>query len=137
MIFCALSSSHAVAEERNFNGHYELTPVRQDRSFSLDVKQDGSRVTISFAAAMADGSGAAPEATGKGHVEGGIVSFKFKDNFKNEGSATLELKNNVYQLSLVVLKVVDPSPFHFYGTVTLKQTTSKNGTTEVPKFIKL
>jgi hypothetical protein len=118
-------SARAAADEKNYTGHYELLAAKANRSFSLDVKQDGSRATISFNAAMADGSGAAPDATGKGHVEDGVLNFKFTDSFKNEGTAVLTRKQNVYQLSLTVTKVDDPSPLHFYGAMVLKQTSPK------------
>ena len=35
---------------------------------------------------MADGSGAAPDAEGAGEIEDGVLSFKFKDSFDNEGT---------------------------------------------------
>jgi hypothetical protein len=72
---------------------------------------------------MADGSGAAPDATGRGEVEEGVLSFKFKDSYNNEGTGTLVLKNHAYHLTLTVTKVVDFAPFHFYGGMLLKQTT--------------
>ena len=117
-----VSVGGAPAAEKDYSGHYELAAVKPNRSFSLDVKQKDDRATISFSAAMTDGSGAAPDATGRGHVEDGVLSFKFKDSFNNEGTATLEKKNNVYQLSLTVTKVVEPSPLHFYGSMLMKQT---------------
>jgi hypothetical protein len=114
-----------LAAEPNYNGHYELIDAKNSRSFSLDVKQTGSRAQVSFSAAMADGSGAAPDGTGKGHVEDGVLSFKFKDSFKNEGTCTLEGKTNVYHLNIIVTKVADPGPFHFYGNLPLKKTSDK------------
>jgi hypothetical protein len=118
-------SSHAAATETNFNGHYELIDAKARRTFSLDVVQTESRARISFAAAMADGDGAAPDGTGKGRVEDGVLSFDFTDSFKNKGTCTLELIGGIYHLNIVVLKVVDPSPFHFYGTALLKKTSDK------------
>jgi len=117
---------HASATETNYNGHYELADAKAARTFSLDVKQTGSRANISFSAAMADGSGAAPDGEGKGHVEDCVLSFTFKDSFNNEGTCTLEFKKRVYHLSMTVIKVVDPSPFHFYGNVLLKKTLNKS-----------
>lgn len=52
-----------------FTGHYELADAKSDRSFSLDVTQTGSKVVLSFSAAMADGSGAAPDGDGKGEID--------------------------------------------------------------------
>jgi len=113
---------HAASAGTNYNGHYELAVAKAGRTFSLDVKQTGSRAVVSFSAAMADGSGAAPDATGKGRVEAGVLSFAFKDSFNNEGTCTLEFWKAGYHLSIVVAKVVDPSPFHFYGNLLLKKT---------------
>jgi len=114
---------HAVSTKTNYNGHYELADAK-GRTFSLDVRQDHSRATIAFAAAMADGSGAAPDGTGKGRVEDGVLSFDFTDTFKNEGTCTLEFGEDGYHLSMTVSKVVNPEPFHFYGNVLLKRTSS-------------
>ena len=120
MIFASLPG-HAESTETNYNGHYEMVDAKSGRTFSLEVKQKNSRAEVSFAAAMADGSGAAPDGSGKGRVEDGVLSFNFKDSFNNEGTCTLESSNGVYHLSMTVLKVVDPSPFHFYGSVLLKK----------------
>jgi hypothetical protein len=86
------------ATELNFTGHYVLNDAKAARTFSLDVTQTKTRAVVAFTAAMADGSGAAPEGTGKGHVE--------KDG---------------YALVMTVAKVVDPGPLHFYGTFDLKR----------------
>jgi hypothetical protein len=110
----------------NYNGHYELADVKAARTFSLEVMQTGSRAAVAFSAAMSDGSGAAPDAEGKGHVEDGVLSFAFKDSFNNQGTCALESKKDGYHLSITVTKVVDPSPFHFYGNILLKKTSSKS-----------
>jgi len=125
-VFAALSSA-AMAAETNFNGHYELADAKgkADRMFSLDVTQKGNRANITFSAAMADGSGAAPDGTGKGHVEDGVLSFKFKDSFNNEGTCTLESGKGGFHLNMTVMKVVDPGPFHFYGNIPLKKISNK------------
>ena len=54
-------------------------------------------------------------------------SFKFKDSFDNEGTCKLQLLpgSSLYQLDMVVTKVVEPSPLHFYGTLQLKKTSAK------------
>ena len=126
VLFGALSSP-ATAAVANYSGHYELADAKAktNRTFSLEVKQTGDRAEVSFSAAMADGSGAAPDGTGKGHVEDGVLSFKFKDSFNNEGTCTLESKPDGFHLSMTVIKVVDPGPFHFYGTIPLKKTSEK------------
>jgi len=115
---------HASAAQTNYNGHYEMADGKAGRTFSLDVKLKDSKADISFSAAMDDGSGAAPDATGKGHVEDGVLSFSFKDSFNNKGTCTLQFFKDGYHLSITVLKVVDPSPFHFYGNVLLKKTSN-------------
>jgi hypothetical protein len=123
-LFGALSG-HAASAESNYNGRYELADAKAARTFSLVVRQTGFRADVSFSAAMADGSGAAPDGTGKGRVEDGVLSFAFKDSFNNEGTCTLESRQDGYHLSITVTKVVDPSPFHFYGNILLKKTSNK------------
>jgi len=117
--------AHASAAAPVYTGHYELADAKADRSFTLDVKQDKNRADISFSASMADGSGAAPDGTGKGRVEDGVLSFSFEDSFNNKGTCTLQLKNGLYFLNMTVVKIADISPLHFYGTVSLKKTSSK------------
>jgi hypothetical protein len=114
----------ASASTADFGGTYALADAKADRAFLLEVKQDRSRADVSFSAAMEDGSGSAPEAEGKGRIDHGVLSFRFKDSFQNEGTCTLETAKSRgrYALSITVLKVVDPTPFHFYGTVLLKKT---------------
>jgi hypothetical protein len=118
-------SSRAGATETNYTGHYELADAKAGRTFSLEVKQTGHRADVSFSAAMADGSGTAPDGTGKGRVEDGVLSFEFTDSFKNEGTCTLESRKDGFHLSITVTKVVDPGPFHFYGNIPLKKTSEK------------
>lgn len=108
------------------SGHYELADAKADRSFSLDITQADSHADISFSAAMADGSGAAPDGDGKGQVNAaGVLSFTFKDSFGNEGSGTFESKKNMYHLKMNVTKVAEPRPLRFYGDILLKKTSSK------------
>jgi len=118
-------SVYASSSATNYGGHYELADTKAARTFTLEVKQTGSRADVSFSAAMEDGSGAAPDGSGKGRVEDGVLSFDFKDSFNNEGTCTLEPGKRGYQLSITVIKVVDPSPFHFYGSVLLRRTSDK------------
>jgi len=122
---CGTFSARASSTETDYNGHYELADVKAGRTFSLEVMQTGSKADVAFSAAMADGSDAAPDGTGKGRVEDGILSFAFTDSFKNEGTCTLESRNGCYRLVMTVTKVTDPRPFHFYGTVLLKRTSNK------------
>ena len=117
--------SHASPTEATYTGHYELADAKGDRTFSLDISQTGSRAKVSFSAAMANGSGAAPDGTGQGRVEDGVLSFTFKDSFENEGACILAPANGGYHLTMTVTKEVDPRPFHFYGTTLLKRTSDK------------
>jgi hypothetical protein len=116
---------HASSTETNYNGRYELSDAKAGRTFSLEVAQTGARAKIAFSAAMADGSGPAPDGAGKGRVEDGVLSFTFKDSFNNEGTCTLESRKDGYHLNMTVTKVVETSPFHFYGNVLLKKISDK------------
>ena len=114
---------HADSTVASFVGHYELADTKAGRDFILDVKQtDPHRAEISFSAAMEDGSGSAPDGEGKGKIEDGVLSCKFTDSFDNEGTCTLALAKHGYELDMIIIKVVDPRPFHFYGNVLLKKT---------------
>ena len=66
--------AHASPPAPTYTGHYELANLHADQSFSLDVKQTGSKADLSFTAAMADGSGAAPDGDGKGQVNKAAAS---------------------------------------------------------------
>jgi len=111
----------------NFSGSYALAGKRTDRVFILEVQARGKRANISFSAAMADGNGAAPDADGTGKIEDGVLSFKFKDSFDNEGTCKLQFlpATGLYQLDMVITKVADSSPLHFYGTLQLKKTADR------------
>jgi hypothetical protein len=126
--FVATTLTAQASPPPNYNGSYELAGKRTDRQFVLEVHQTGSRVKIDFSASMADGSGAAPDADGSGEIEDGVLSFKFKDSFDNEGTCKLQPSHGGYQLDMVVTKVVDASPLHFYGTLLLKKTSDKTMT---------
>jgi len=105
----------------NYNGHYEMVDAKAGRTFSLEVKQTRSQAEVTFSAAMAGGDGPAPDGSGKGRIEDGVLSFAFKDSFDNEGTCTLAPGKGGYHLCMTVVKVVNPSPFHFYGNVLLKK----------------
>ena len=115
----------AAGATTDFGGSYALADAKAGRAFTLEVKQTDSRAEVSFSAAMDDGSGSAPDGSGKGRIEDGVLTFKFKDSFNNEGTCTLTSAKHGYQLNMVVIKVVDPSPFHFYGNVALKKTSGR------------
>jgi hypothetical protein len=122
-LFAATPASAEPAPKPDFSGRYELAGNRTDRIFNLEVQLDGRRAKISFSACMADGSGAAPDAEGTGKIQDGVLNMKFKDSFDNEGTCKLQLlpSTELYQLDMVVTKVVEPSPLHFYGTLQLKK----------------
>jgi hypothetical protein len=126
-LLAAVPASAAPAPKPDFSGSYQLAGHRTDRVFSLAVHVDGQRAKVSFSAAMADGSGAAPDAEGTGKLRDGALSFKFKDSFDNEGTGKLQFlpASELYQLEMVVTKVVEPSPLHFYGTLQLKKTSGQ------------
>jgi hypothetical protein len=109
----------------NFTGHYELADTHADRVFAIDVQQTGDQATISFSASMNDGSGAAPDADGKGQIKGHILTFTFKDSFDNEGTGSLELSKGGYHLKLEATKVAEPRCLRFYGDLDLKKTSDK------------
>ncbi|HEX4141742.1 MAG TPA: hypothetical protein VHY09_15445 [Candidatus Methylacidiphilales bacterium] len=125
--FSAAPASAETTAKPYFNGNYALAGKRTDRVFSLEVQVNGRRAKISFSAAMVDASGAAPDGEGEGKIEDGVLSFKFKDTFDNEGTCKLRLLpgSAIYQLEMVVTKVVEPSPLHFYGTLQLKKTSDQ------------
>ncbi len=128
VLCCTLltSAARADAPKVDFTGHYELADAKADRAFSLDVTQTGLKADLSFSAAMADGSGAAPDGDGSGQVDKtGVLHFTFTDSFENEGSGTLERDKNGFHLTLDATKVVEPRPLRFYGDVLLKKTSSK------------
>jgi hypothetical protein len=90
-----------------YNGSYELAGKRTDRDFFLEVRQTGSRAKVNFSASMADGTGAAPDAEGDGRIEDGV------------------LPHGGYQLDMVVTKMVEAAPLHFYGTLLLKKVSDR------------
>jgi hypothetical protein len=124
LLFClAWPALRANAGKAGLTGHYELAGKNEDRSFSLDVTQTGSQAVVSFSAAMADGSDAAPDGDGKGEMTAsGALAFTFKDSFDNEGTGTLVAEKDGYHLTLNATKVSDPRPLRFYGGVLLRKT---------------
>ncbi len=126
LFFAVLGLGAARADAVNFTGHYELADAKADHSFSLDVTQTGTSVELSFSAAMADGSGAAPDGDGKGGVDkDGALKFTFKDSFDNAGTGTLAAGKDGYHLKLDATTVADARAMRFYGDVLLKKTAEK------------
>jgi hypothetical protein len=112
------------ATKPDYSGNYVLAGKRTDRAFFLAVELKDRRAKVNFSASMVDGSGASPDADGTGKVQDDVLNFKFKDSFDNEGTCKLKLLpgTSIYQLDMVVTKVVEPSPLHFYGTLQLTKT---------------
>jgi hypothetical protein len=126
LFFALPGVGDARADAMNYTGHYELADAKADHSFSLDVTQTGSSVQLSFSAAMADGSGAAPDGDGKGSTDpAGGVKFTFKDSFDNEGTGSLVAGKDGYRLKLDATTVNDARAMRFYGEVLLKKTGEK------------
>ena len=127
-LFVTVPAFAAPAPKPDFNGNFILAGKRTDRAFFLAVDLNGRRAKVNFSASMVDGSGASPDADGTGKIEDDVLNFKFKDSFDNEGTCKLRLLpgTSIYQLDMVVTKVVEPSPLHFYGTMQLKKTTAKS-----------
>ena len=127
-LFISLPALAAPAPKPDFNGNFMLAGKHTDRAFFLAVDMKGKRAKVNFSASMVDGSGASPDADGTGKIEDDVLNFKFKDSFDNEGSCKLHLLpgTSMYQLDMVVTKVVEPSPLHFYGTMQLQKTTAKS-----------
>ena len=126
-IFCALLGlTGARADAVNYTGHYELADAKADYSFSLDVTQMGSGFQLTFLAAMADGSGAAPDGGGQGKVDvNGALQFTFTDSFNNAGSGTLVSAKDGYHLTLDPTTVTDSRALRLYGDALLKKTADK------------
>jgi hypothetical protein len=104
----------------DYTGHYELAAADVHRHFYLDVHQQEHRADVSFVTAATDAD--APDGSGKGQISNaGILSFKFRDSFNNEGTCTLQPQGSIYHLSMVVTKIVQPKPLHFYGDVVLRK----------------
>jgi FlaG/FlaF family flagellin (archaellin) len=84
--------------------------------FQLSLEQKDSDVSVFFSAAHNDGSGAAPEANGKGKATGkGMVEFTWEDSFKNSGTGTIKRAGNEVVVSLKPTHVIDSRCLEFYG----------------------
>ena len=84
--------------------------------FQMSLEQAGQDVSIFFSAAHNDGSGAAPEADGRGKVaSNGTVEFKWQDSLKNSGTGTLKKEGNDMLVSLKPTHVADSRCLEFYG----------------------
>ena len=118
-----LGAMAAPAAPVDYTGHYELADTKSDSVFALDVTQTGAKATVSFSAAMVDGSaGAAPDGDGQGALDAtGALTFTFKDSFDDAGTGTLTAGPHGYILQLDPTTVAEPRTLRFYGTVRLKK----------------
>jgi hypothetical protein len=115
-----LAAATAFADSKDLTGQYELGEPHANWAFSLQVKQTGKHAEISFSAANADGSGAAPDGDGQGEIDAhGVLHITFSDSFGDEGTATLTPGKDAYHLVFNVTKVADPRTMRFYGDVPL------------------
>jgi FlaG/FlaF family flagellin (archaellin) len=84
--------------------------------FQLSLEQKGSDVSVFLSAGRSDGSGAAPDADGKGKVTAkGTVEFTWEDSFKNSGTGTIKRAGNDVVVSLKPTHVIDSRCLEFYG----------------------
>jgi hypothetical protein len=114
--------AHASDAPVDYSGHYELVDRHPERIFTLDLTQKGSRVHVVFFAAILNDPGAKPIGQGEGRInDRGVLQFTFKDNFLNEGTATIEPVNDDFRVEMRITKFVDPAPLHFYGALTMKK----------------
>ncbi len=90
--------------------------------FALSLEQSGPDISVFFSAGNNDGSGAAPEANGKGKITGkGSVEFTWEDSFKNSGTGSIKKSGSDVILSIKTPHAADQRCLHFYsGNIRLK-----------------
>jgi hypothetical protein len=105
------------ADPASFAGEYaDKNYLKGKAFFQMSLEQTGTDVSVFFSAAHNDGSGAAPEADGKGEVTGqGTVAFTWKDNFNNSGTGTIKKAGKDVIVSIEATSVVDSRCLMFYG----------------------
>ena len=113
-IVFVLIAANASAE--NFAGEYaDKAYLKGTSVFQLSLEQNGNDVAVFFSAAHNDGSGAAPEADGKGKANGDKVQFTWSDSFKNSGTGTIKKSGNDVIVSIKTAKIADSRCLEFYG----------------------
>ena len=116
------------AEEKvapDFTGHYERTGDAK-RIFILIVRHTGASAEMEFSAGRADGTGAAPDGSGKGNLnDKGELEFTFDDSFGNKGTAVFKKAGAAFQFIIKPETVADPRAVKLYGTMTLKRTADR------------
>lgn len=84
--------------------------------FQMSIEQNGNDLIVFFSAAHNDGSGAAPEADGKGQIiSKGPAEFKWTDSFKNSGTGKIVKAGNDIVVSIKPTHVADSRCMEFYG----------------------
>lgn len=99
----------------NFAGEYADKNYHGKSVFQLSLEQSGSDVSVFFSAVHSDGSGAAPEADGKGKVTGDAVQFTWTDSLNNSGTGTIKKSGKDVIISIKAKKVADSRCLEFYG----------------------
>ena len=116
------------AEEKvapDFTGHYERTGDAKS-IFILIVRHTGASAEMEFSAGRADGTGAAPDGSGKGNLnEKGELEFTFDDSFGNKGTAILKKVGAGFQITVKAETVADPRAAKLYGVIALKRTADR------------
>ena len=116
------------AEEKvapDFTGRYERTGDPKS-VLILHVRHTGDSAEMEFSAGRADGSGAAPDGTGKGRLnDKGELEFTFDDSLGNKGTAVFKKAGAAYQLTIKAETVADARAAKLYGVIALKRTVDR------------
>jgi hypothetical protein len=117
LLAIALFVTAIAADSANFAGEYaDKNFLKGQAVFQMSLEQNGNVVVVFFSAGHNDGSGAAPEADGKGKVSAkGTVEFTWQDSFKNSGSGTITRTGEDVVVSIKATRVADSRCLEFYG----------------------
>ena len=109
----------------DFTGHYEHSGDAKT-VFILIIRHTGATAEMEFSAGRADGTGAAPDGSGKGALnDKNELEFTFADSFGNQGTAVFKKAGAAFQLVMKTETVADARAAKFYGTLTLKRTADR------------
>ena len=109
----------------DFTGHYERAGDAKT-VFILIIRHTGATAEMEFSAGHADGTGAAPDGSGKGNLnDKNELEFTFDDSFGNKGTAVFKKAGAAFQLIIKPETVTDPRAAKLYGTMTLKRTADR------------
>jgi hypothetical protein len=115
-VLALLAATTSAAAPENFAGEWADKNYHGNSVFQLSVEQNGTDVSIVFSANHTDGSGAAPEADGKGKLTGkGRVEFIWSDSFSNAGKGTIRKAGADVIVSIKTTRVADSRCLMFYG----------------------